>query len=37
MYESIQSTFFKKKKKKRKEKIFGVKEMTKFYSSLPKL
>ena len=35
MYESIQSTFFKKKKKK--EKIFGVKEMTKFYSSLPKL
>ena len=27
--------FFKKKEKK--EKIFGVKEMTKFYSSLPKL
>ena len=36
MYETIQSTFFKKKKKKKK-KIFGVKEMAKFYSSLPKL
>ena len=36
MYEKIQSTFLKKKKKKKK-KIFGVKEMAKFYSSLPKL
>ena len=31
----LNKLFFKKKKKK--EKIFGVKEMTKFYSSLPKL